>query len=538
MEKRLLLSMILSFAVLYAWSMLTYKPPASPPGGQTEHSQHIDIKEVGELSAAQSGPWPSTAHSPLSSPSSSVVSEKKEMLESENLSATFSNVGGVLDSVVIKKYESSMPVFKIGAVKGYEAVPFRLKNKTDSSIEYIYEDETVRISKQYRLVPGDFLIEEQVTLESPPAVSNLADITLQSFVIDTGENEKSENGRDKTLFEYAVFASEKIHRKGSAFKFSDKEHKIGQGPVKWTGFRDRYFCALVKPEFDVQEYQIDPQGGSRLDIFVKPQSPGIGGTKTFSSLIFVGPQDMGLLKSYGQDFEKIMVFSGFGLFDAFSKIIYKVMHLVHKIVPNWGVTIILISILIYFLMYPLTARGMLSMRKMQALQPEMALLKEKHKNNPQKMNKEVMELYKKHRINPLGGCLPFLLQMPVFIGFYQVLWRTVSFKGADFLWIKDLAEPDRLFILPFQIPFLGNELNILPVFMMVIMFFQQKFSSKNMVVSDPAQKAQQRMMGTIFPVFLGVIFYKFASGLTLYFTMFYLFSTWTQWKMSKVTKGT
>jgi YidC/Oxa1 family membrane protein insertase len=126
--------------------------------------------------------------------------------------------------------------------------------------------------------------------------------------------------------------------------------------------------------------------------------------------------------------------------------------------------------------------------------------------------------------------------MPVFIGLYQVLWRSVSFKGAKFLWIKDLSEPDRLFLLPFNIPFLGNEFNVLPFVMMGVMFIQQKLSSKNMVVVDPSQAAQQKMMATIMPVFLGVIFYKFASGLTLYFTMFYCFSTFTQWKLSKDIK--
>ena len=116
----------------------------------------------------------------------------------------------------------------------------------------------------------------------------------------------------------------------------------------------------------------------------------------------------------------------------------------------------------------------------------------------------------------------------------QVLWRSVVFKGAHFLWIKDLSQPDRLWIFPFSLPFIGNELNILPIAMMGIMFVQQKLSAKNMVITDPSQAAQQKMMTMIFPVFLGFIFYKFASGLSLYFTTFYLMSTLSQWKMSKM----
>ncbi|HNV23544.1 MAG TPA: YidC/Oxa1 family membrane protein insertase, partial [Candidatus Omnitrophota bacterium] len=150
--------------------------------------------------------------------------------------------------------------------------------------------------------------------------------------------------------------------------------------------------------------------------------------------------------------------------------------------------------------------------------------------------KATMELYKEHKINPLGGCLPMLLQMPIFVGLYQVLWRSVSFKGADFLWIKDLSLPDRIFILPASFPIIGNEINILPILMIFIMFYQQKLTSANMASSDPMQVQQQKMMMFIFPLMLGFLFYRFASGLTLYFTMFYLLSTITQLKISRETK--
>ena len=178
------------------------------------------------------------------------------------------------------------------------------------------------------------------------------------------------------------------------------------------------------------------------------------------------------------------------------------------------------------------------MRKMQELQPKIVALREKYRDNPQKMSTETMELYKKYKINPLGGCLPMLLQMPVFIGLYQVLWRSVSFKGAHFLWIKDLSEPDRVAVLPFSLPFIGNEINLLPILMIFVMAIQQKLTAKSMGGMDPAQAAQQKMMAVIMPVFLGAIFYHFASGLTLYFTLFYTFSTIAQWKMSRIHKVT
>ena len=146
----------------------------------------------------------------------------------------------------------------------------------------------------------------------------------------------------------------------------------------------------------------------------------------------------------------------------------------------------------------------------------------------------MMELYKEHKINPLGGCLPMLLQIPFFIGVFQALWRSVYLKGAKFLWIQDLSMPDRLFKLPQKIPILNVEyFNILPIILIALMFFQQKMSSKNMATTDPNQLAQQKMMQFFLPVFIGILFYNFASGLALYFMTFYLFSTTTQWRMSK-----
>lgn len=173
------------------------------------------------------------------------------------------------------------------------------------------------------------------------------------------------------------------------------------------------------------------------------------------------------------------------------------------------------------------------MKKMQLLQPEINKIRDRNKNNPQKMNKEMMELYKHHRFNPFGGCLPMFLQMPIFIALYQVLWRSFSFKGAGFLWMKDLSEPDRLFILPYSIPFFGNEVNALPFLVAVLMFLQQKFSLKLVSNADPSHVAQQKIMARVVPIMIGVLFYKVASGLALYFSTFYLLSTLMQWKMSK-----
>ena len=242
---------------------------------------------------------------------------------------------------------------------------------------------------------------------------------------------------------------------------------------------------------------------------------------------------MDVLKAAGKEFSEVMVFSNWGWLDAIAKGIYWLLGALHKIIPVWGLCIILISLIVYGAMYPLTFKSMMSMKRMQALQPKIAELREKHKKNPEKLNQEIIELYKVNQVNPVSGCLPLILQMPIFVGLYQVLWRSIYFRGEGFLWIKDLSMPDHLFKLPVNVPFLGEYFNIFPIIMTVIMFAQQKMTMKSMAGGDPDQVAQQKIMAVFFPIFLGFIFYNFASGLNLYFVVFYLLSTLSQWHISR-----
>jgi YidC/Oxa1 family membrane protein insertase len=164
------------------------------------------------------------------------------------------------------------------------------------------------------------------------------------------------------------------------------------------------------------------------------------------------------------------------------------------------------------------------MKEMQALQPKIDSLRKQHKDNPQKLNKEIMELYKEHKVNPLGGCLPMVLQIPIFFALYQALIRSIDLKGATFLWIKDLSEPDRIFMLQFSMPFLGNELNLLPILMVVVMFLQQKLTTP---ASSGMSSEQQKMMLYLMPVIFLFIFYRMPAGLVLYWlvnsTLMFLF---------------
>lgn len=170
------------------------------------------------------------------------------------------------------------------------------------------------------------------------------------------------------------------------------------------------------------------------------------------------------------------------------------------------------------------------MKEMQLLQPKIDALRKELKDNPQRLNKEIMELYKEHKVNPLGGCLPLLLQMPIFFALYQALIRSAALRGAHFLWIKDLSAPDKLFTLKNSIPFLGNQINILPILMAIGMFVQQKISSVK-ATGEAAQ--QQKMMSIIMPVMFGVIFYQMPSGLVLYWLVNSMLMLFYQLRLNK-----
>lgn len=546
MEKRFLLAVILSFLTLYVWQSFSSKPSKAPEElGSTQAIIPQQVNDKALLSDNQR----TSIYKPdqVAAQTVAVVSKSVESIENDSLDLTFSNIGGVLDGVFIKTYDEILPLNNIGSIFGFDNAKFDLSEKTDKTISYKFEDENYTINKTYTLSKIDYSVNVDISVVGKNKTSNLLEMAIGTYSIDMssldikasgfgGDNSKA---RDKSLNEYVVYSTKEMLRKNNAFKFSPKDRVVKQDSVNWVGFRNRYYSAIIKPLFETKGFSINPVDNQRLKIEIEPLLEKANKTQevSYSFVCYFGPEKVGILKKFGFDFEKIKRYYRFGLFDTIAKFIHSIMNLLYTIIPNWGVCILLISVIIYFSMYPLTKRSMVSMKKMQAMQPKVNALKEKYKNNPQKMNEEMMKIYKENKINPLGGCLPMLLQMPVFIGLYQVLWRSVSLKGAGFLWIKDLSAPDRLFILPKTLPIIGNEINILPLIMMVVMYFQQKLSTQNMVSADPAQIAQQKMMSKIFPLFLGFIFYKFASGLTLYFTMFYLFSTFTQWKMSKEPKA-
>lgn len=522
MEKRLIIAFLLSYLLILMWSKQF--APAPSPLLQEQATKKAPLNNPSSFFKEKKG----TLAAEASLPDDIKKQEKISVLENDKLKIEFSNIGGEIKSVFLKKFNEALPLTDILKTFSEEQpIVFGESYPEEGAVEYSLIKENLKITKRFSLSKDDYLLNAEIIVNGLLEMSKKEE-KINGFTLDISRLDKGIDKNNRNLLEYSIYSPSTIYRKNSAFKFTKNELKTSAEPVKWIGFRNRYFCAIIKPLFLNSGYFIVPKDEEHLLVNINiPQN------EQLKFVAYFGPQDLDKLKTYKQEFDLIMVFFKNRFLDGIAKLIYYFLINVNKIVHNWGLCIIIVSVIIYGAMYPLTLKGMTSMKKMQAMQPHLNKLKEQYKNNPQKLNKEIMGLYKENKINPLGGCFPLFLQLPIFIGLYQVLWRSVFFKGAHFLWIKDLSEPDRILKFPFTVPALGDYLNILPLIMIVVMAIQQKISYKNMATTDPSQIAQQKMMMTVFPVFLGFLFYNFASGLSLYFTTFYLLSTLSQWNMNR-----
>lgn len=302
------------------------------------------------------------------------------------------------------------------------------------------------------------------------------------------------------------------------------------GVVDWAAVRTKYFAMIIIPDKDAdieptlfgktyQKYN-DPKLKDRVEkdysVTLKTNiQPSQLSHVNQNFRVYIGPLDYSIIKNYHPTLGKLMDF-GMSVIRPFAKLVLKSFVLLHEFIPNYGVVLIVFSILIKILVFPLTKKSYVSMQKMQTLQPKMNELKEKYGKDPQRLNKETMKLYKEGGANPLSGCLPTLLQLPLLWAVFIIFRNTIELRGAEFVWwIKDLSAPDTIFQLPFSIPFYGNLVNVLPVVMGVSMLIQQKMTMK-----DPKQKAMVYLM----PVFFTLLFNSFPSGLNLYYTLFNFFT--------------
>jgi YidC/Oxa1 family membrane protein insertase len=392
------------------------------------------------------------------------------------------------------------------------------KNTANNSVVLTAEKNGVRLEKVFTLNEGSYVVDVRHTVKNTSAAS--ADVTLYAEIV-------RDNGKLEESMFYSTFTGPALYTDAEKFQKVDfaeiEKNKAklpgaqAQGNPTWVAMVQHYFASAWIPSTN---FQRDLYVGKlennqyRIGVQTKLDAVSPGQEKSETLKLFVGPQEEKVLEKVAPGLELV---KDYGWLTILAKPIFWLLEKIHSIVNNWGWSIILLTILIKLLFFPLSAASYKSMARMKVVQPRVLELKERYKGEPQKLNQAMMEMYRKEKINPLGGCFPVLIQIPVFIALYWVLLASVEMRAAPWLgWIQDLAKPDPYFILP--------------VIMAVSMFIQTKL---NPTPPDPLQAKLMLFM----PIVFSVTFFFFPSGLVLYWVVNNILSIAQQWQINKLFGG-
>ncbi len=519
MEKRLITAIALSILIIVAFQFFVVKP--QPP------AQNTASKTGSVLNQVQTGKLSPEPGSSASSEPQNLPEEKELVVSTEKYIVTFSNIGGAIKDIKLKDYKtlhSNEPASLVHITKPKEyllnisdtlnAQDFNLadyKNKSDDlTVTYSLSIRDYEIRKKYTLYNSKYGIDLEVEIKN---ISSGAKDIAYSIVGGAGVTETAK--QDKRLVE----AASKIDGKIVGFKRPRPGERVSNiGMVGWEALKNKYFSVILKPFIQTKDgyYSEDFDGNLIIGIDSEKTTIQPGASLEHKFGLYAGPSSIPDLREFGYGIEESV---NYGMFGGISKALIVILKMCYSVVRNWGISIILLSVFLNIILFPLTIKSFKSMQKMQELHPQMEKLKVQFKSQPDKLNKEIMELYKKYNINPLSGCLPILLQMPIFIALYQALMKSIELRNAKFLWIRDLSSPEAI-PLPMSFPIIGDSINILPLVMVAAMVVQQKISTASSGVAvTEEQKQQQKMMLIIMPIMFGFIFYNMPSGLVLYWVV-------------------
>jgi YidC/Oxa1 family membrane protein insertase len=500
MEKRLLIAIVLSFAFLLAWSHFVGK--YSPPS------------KVSPATPIVSDPL---QQEPQQEPLFASAEETRSTFELDHTSLIFNEPSATLAEVVFPQFQDHALILEKGLQLPGIATEFLRQVSGNKEITYVASWDDKKIIKRLSKRERAYLWDLEITVQNTSNENISFGLPLVLGTLGPSIQRKpAEQFQD-------ICISQKLK-----VEYPNIKKEAGFSEIEFVSLRDQYFVLIVQPEKGDYSAAISKYGAGQSLLSIRSSelviAPGQEIKEKF--LIYMGPQDAKILSSISPDWNSIIFY---GKFDFIAKLLAKTLDFFYGITKNWGWSIILFSLAIYLLLFPLSIKQMVSMKKMQELQPQMHELESKYKNNPQKLNLERMELFKQNKVNPLGGCLPMLLQLPIFLKLYLVLTRSIYLKGADFLWIKDLSRPDRL-VKMFHVEHFGEwqYLNILPVLIGIAMFVQQRTSTVQM---GGASAEQQKMMMVIMPVMMVFVFYNMPSGLVLYWLINNLLSLGYQVKI-------
>jgi len=543
MTKRLLIAMGLWFVLLIVMMQL-FKNEEQPPVTQNgTNAQAANTNLVRVTEGKRTGSLTAVA-------TNEFLTNRVGLVKTEKFEIGLNRIDGSIDSFRILQYKENgkpidfieknvreYPNFKI-SFSGFET-----NEPASSRWDYVRRSDIEHVfTKMIEKGLGKGLVVEKRYVFNPKTWDFTLSVSLSNSTKETWGSSYSmvwgsptewlASKEMRSVYDTVSIASFHQNEKDSELHRIDSFDKFGRSEdmasaFRWVGIEDRYFLMSVIPLSNSKvraEVRRAEVAGSLTHILMmnRPDLRIEAGKKAVDTYkIFLGPKKYSLLTSdeyagYGLD----AILDGFVLTKWLGIAFEQMIFLVYDVVPNYALVIIIVTIFIKILLHPLTNKSFVSMRKMQLIQPKMAALKEQFKNDPKRLNEEMMKLYKKEGVNPMGGCLPMLLQLPIFIALYQVLPRLADIKDVSFLWIKDLSSPDTVATIEAfkDIPLLPYHLNILPIIMTVFSVLQTKLTSPAGGAQDPTQQQQSKMM-MFMPILFLFLFWSMPSGLVLYWTV-------------------
>ncbi len=546
MDKRTIWVVVACMVALFGWQYLIgriypAKPMPPKPAGQTSGTNSTPaqaaIVAAATNAAAAASQAPAGANAPL--PPEQLVD-----LSNEFVRVAFTSWGGGVRSVELLKYKSVTGGNVI--LNGDGAVPaLALVDLPDTNTAYeLQQSSPTSIVMRARLNNGATVVK-QISLSNAYLLSGDVQVAgapasataTQSAAFAIGTVSPTA-GREAQQVYLGVdwFGAGKYQNRPLKQLWKNAGQNISSETVdaKWAAVKSQFFTMIFTPGTDALAVgytplhlpapagwnpKTPPDGLSAA--LVMPPTSSTNGVAEYAFTYYAGPKEYDRLVALGSGQEDVMQF---GFWGVISVVLLKSMKFFHGVIPNYGVDIILITVLIKLIFWPIQAKSIHSMSAMQKFQPLMNKLKEKYKDDPQRLNQEMMKMYKEHKINPFSGCLPMVVQLPVLFAFYRMLGSAMELRGASFLWIHDLSLPD-------TVAHLGTlPVNILPILMLGSSVWQMKLTPQT------GDQQQQKMM-MFMPVMMIFIFYRLASGLLLYYTVQQLLSVLQQWWMLKHTKA-
>jgi len=485
MEKRIILAIALSMGLLLVWQSM-FAPPKKQETTKSIKSEIVK-EEIIETKLENNLILDSKIDDNL-------TNETIYTLKNSSLVLEFSSLGASIKQITIinKDIKEAINVDFFSS-KDKQAMVFELikninfkdisKDETSITFNYLKEDKSINISysidnKNPYLINVN--VKSNFNTDLKYLVSLYQDQNLKEAAYGLSKDPL------QRIREYVYFDNAKTER-ASLLEYKEGTSIILNNTVSWFGIADKYFTVSVLNKDNIFKTSID-----KKDSFIFTFSTN---KNNFSFDIFAGPKDVRYLRPIDKTLSNII---DFGWLSFLSVPLLELLKFLYSIIPNYGIAIILLTLIVRLVLYPLQHKSMKSMKRMQVLQPQIKALQEKFKNDKERMNKEVMQFMRTHKLNPMGGCFPMLLQLPVFFALYKVLGNAVELYQAPFiLWITDLAIKDPYYVLP--------------ALMGVMMFFQQKLTPNPSM--DPMQA---KIMLYMMPIVITVFMVNLPSGLTLY----------------------